>query len=473
MTETTNTAPSPIPRFRLPAGVGWTLKLLLILFLLVPALIALALITSMVRDRENFERDAIRDIAERWGGEQRIAGPFLTLTCTDTFTRREEREGLPDVIRMVEDRETYSFTAESVDLSVDLAPESRRRGLFQAIVYSATAQVDATFASKAALEERLPKPRGSRDCAFEETLVSMGVSDAKRLSGAIELAFAGSKAPARPQSKAPKATSSGFHGEFDLSAADAGTSLALSTTFDLKGSRLFTATPTGRVFDFALGGAWADPGFTGPFAATYEPQDDRFDASWSLTDIAHGVPDYWLESSSAGNLGFVAVGAELIQTMRPYKQLDRATKYGLLFFFVLMGFYFFSEVLSRRRLHPIQYATVLVPAAMFYILLLALSEHIGFTWAYVVAAAGTVGSLVMYSSATLGSLRRAVMMGGLIALLYTYLYFLLRLESYAFIVGAIGLFLMMVGLMALTRRIDCYALSSPGDTAAKKATDQA
>ena len=164
-TETTNTAPSPIPRFRLPAGVGWTLKLLLILFLLVPALIALALITSMVRDRENFERDAIRDIAERWGGEQRIVGPFLTLTCTDTFTHREEREGLADVIRTVEDRDTYSFTAESVDLSVDLAPESRRRGLFQAIVYSATAEVDATFASKAALEERLPKPRGSRDCA--------------------------------------------------------------------------------------------------------------------------------------------------------------------------------------------------------------------------------------------------------------------------------------------------------------------
>ena len=49
-------------------------------------------------------------------------------------------------------------------------------------------------------------------------------------------------------------------------------------------------------------------------------------------------------------------------------------------------------------------------------------------------------------------------MGIILSALYGYLYLLLRLEDYALVAGALGLFVMLATVMFLTRKIDWYEL---------------
>jgi len=91
---------------------------------------------------------------------------------------------------------------------------------------------------------------------------------------------------------------------------------------------------------------------------------------------------------------------------------------------------------------------------LFFVLLLAFAEVIGFTPAYIVAAGAIAGLNTAYSAAVLGSWRRAGFIGGLLAGLYAVLYILLSLEAYSLLIGSLLLFAALAGVMYATRRID-------------------
>ena len=52
---------------------------------------------------------------------------------------------------------------------------------------------------------------------------------------------------------------------------------------------------------------------------------------------------------------------------------------------------------------------------------------------------------------------------GALTTLYGYLYMLLRLEDYALLAGALGLFAMQGAVMFLTRRVDWFGLKIESD----------
>ena len=58
----------------------------------------------------------------------------------------------------------------------------------------------------------------------------------------------------------------------------------------------------------------------------------------------------------------------------------------------------------------------------------------------------------------LGRLLSGVLFGLGIALLYGLLYVLLQMEQNALVIGSVGLFAALAVVMALTRRVDWYAL---------------
>jgi inner membrane protein len=151
-------------------------------------------------------------------------------------------------------------------------------------------------------------------------------------------------------------------------------------------------------------------------------------------------------------------GVTLFQPVDSYAKTGRTTKYGILFLFLTFAVYFLFEILGRIRVHPFQYLLVGFALCLFYLLLLSLSEHIGFGTAYLLASAGTVGLIAVYSGSVLGSLGRAAAIGAGLAGLYSYLYVLLQLEDYALLLGSLGLFGLLSAAMVLTRRVDWYAV---------------
>ena len=153
-----------------------------------------------------------------------------------------------------------------------------------------------------------------------------------------------------------------------------------------------------------------------------------------------------------------------MQPVDIYHQGERAVKYGVLFIVMTFVIAFLWEVTSGVIVHPVQYLFIGAALCIFYLLLLAVSEHVGFDAAYLVAAAANIALIAWYWTwVSRGGLRNGLVMGGALTALYAYLYLLLRLEDYALAAGALGLFALLACVMYLTRRVDWYHLRVGSD----------
>jgi inner membrane protein len=106
--------------------------------------------------------------------------------------------------------------------------------------------------------------------------------------------------------------------------------------------------------------------------------------------------------------------------------------------------------------HPVQYLLIGVALTTFYVVLLALSEQIGFGFAYLAAAAAVVTIVAGYAGAVLRARRAGLNLGALLALVYALLYGLIVSEQYSLLMGALALLAIVAALMYLTRKVDWY-----------------
>ncbi|MNG09274.1 Inner membrane protein CreD [compost metagenome] len=130
----------------------------------------------------------------------------------------------------------------------------------------------------------------------------------------------------------------------------------------------------------------------------------------------------------------------------------------MLFIALTFAGFFLFEILKNLSVHPIQYALVGAALALFYLLLLSLSEHLGFGLAYLLSAGACVLLIGFYLSHVLHSLLRAMGFALGLAVLYGMLYGLLSAEDYALLMGSLLLFGLLGVFMVLTRRLDWYSV---------------
>ena len=222
--------------------------------------------------------------------------------------------------------------------------------------------------------------------------------------------------------------------------------------------------PFGRETSVSLRSNWPHPSFQGNWLpAKRAVTDHGFEASWSIPFLGRNYPQAWNDGTSMSEtVAASKFGLDLITPVDEYRMAERSTKYAGLFILLTFATIWLIEVLARLRVHPIQYLLVGAAMCLFFLLELALSEHLGFAPAYAVASVAVVGLIASYSLAALHSPRRAGVVGGLVAALYAYLYVLLKNEDYALLIGSVGLFLMLAAVMYLTRRIDWHAAGRSG-----------
>lgn len=139
-----------------------------------------------------------------------------------------------------------------------------------------------------------------------------------------------------------------------------------------------------------------------------------------------------------------------------YRLVDRVLKYAILFISLTFIAFFLTEIIYQLKLHPIQYLLIGLGLAEFYLLLLALMEHIGFLWAYIIAAVMTILLISLYSYFILKNKRGGVLIAILLAFIYSYLFAVLNLETYALLSGALLLFVVLSGVMFITRNLNWY-----------------
>jgi inner membrane protein len=424
-------------------------KTLLVGLLSLLLLIPLGMIQGTVRERQAYREEAVAAVAESFAGPQSLAGPVLVLDYVDEVDvpGRDSRGAAITTVERSKHRLRY-FPA---DLAVEgvLRPAVRRRGLHEVRVYELQADAVARF------DLRVPATPANVRRRFEVPHLGIGVADVRGLVGTPRLRVDG-RALALTQGVAGEADGSGVQAA--LAPVAAGERLRFEARFSavLGGTESLSIAPVADANHIRLRSSWPHPQFAGRFL----PRERRIDAKgflarWDLSSLAAGTQQQY----AAGKpLDMLTVS--LVDPVNVYSQADRATKYGLLFVLLTFVGFFMFELLKSLRIHPIQYALVGLALAIFFLLLLGLSEHIAFGWAYLASSLACIGLLGAYTAAILRSARRGLGFAATLGLLYAALYGLLVSEDNALVLGALMLFAILATLMLVTRKVDWYAQAS-------------
>lgn len=421
-----------------------TVRLLLIALLSLAFAIPLLLVYGIVSERQGYGEHARREIAAAWSGPQTVAGPALvsSLECDYLDAERERHRS----------RWVSVSLPESLEGRGEVRTERRSRGIFEALLYTATIDLNG--------ELELVHP-GEPNVACVgplrvESWIAFGVTDPRGVDELSPLRLDGREHPWQVGTGLSGAWAHGARTPVTLPAPGApGRRVAFATRLVVRGSERLDLLPVGRETRVALGGDWPSPGFQGAYLpATREVRADGFAADWRVSALARTFPARWWGETPPSGLGEAGFGVALVLPVDGYQRSERALKYGLLVVVLTFLAFFLFEIGAELQLHVVQYGLVGAALCVFYLLLLSLAEHLGFDAAYLAAAAATVGLISAYALAILRGGRRAAGFGALLAALYAGLYALLVSEDFALLVGSASLFAVLALLMWRTRHVD-------------------
>ena len=431
-------------------------------------LIPLMMVYALVNDRQVQSATAQESITSGWGGEQIISGPVLVIPYIDEAVETEVVNGQSRT-RTVQVRRELFVSPIKQTISTALAPDVKRYSIYRSVIYQAEAQGSASFE----LTEDFTRTGVERDqLLLEQAELRFGVTDPRGLTDGTKVIANGQPLVLHPGNGPASTRGSGFSTAFDWSAE---APLSVSWQYGLRGSRSIALVPRGGETEWTITSPWQHPSFIGSFRPdNSEISAEGFTAKYEgITNLALGESLVNLRDASPphivapGEYAYNPVEAEgssgqqakaaavrLIEPVDLYSQVDRSVKYGFLFIgFTFIAFFMF-DVVAGAKVASAEYLLTGVGLVLFFVLLLAFSEVVGFTWAYLVASAAIIGLLTAYSAAVLGGWRRAWMIGAMLAGLYATLYVLLSLEAWSLMIGSVLLFLALAAVMFATRNIE-------------------
>jgi inner membrane protein len=446
-------------------------KFFLICFLILLLLIPLLMVIALVSEREGRANSVQSDVARTWGGAQQISGPFIAVPY---MVRVVTQDGEKRIEQMQERRAI--FLPEDLSINGKAASSVLHRSIFDVNVFTANLTLEGRFLTP----DMADVDPNAASVRWRDAVLVLAVSDVSGLKEAATVQLNGSETLSfAPSVGVPSAFTNGIHaklgGAASVSAGDAPLKpFTFRADLVFTGSQVLTFAPAARETKVALSSDWPHPSFTGSFLPVERSVSDQgFTASWRVPHLARSVPHAWMLGSDAGleRFGQHQFGVTFYQPVDFYDYVSRAVKYGILFLAVGFMGVFVLELLSTKRVHAVQYLFVGLAMVFFYVLLLSLSEHTGFTIAYIVASAATGGMLSLYTGKVLESRISGLLILVLFAVLYGLLYLILTLEDYALLAGALLGFVALTAVMFATLRVDWSGLGARAvETEAPKAS---
>lgn len=432
-----------------------TAKAALIGVIVVLLLVPLAMLGSVVTERSGLREQAYQRVAEGWGGELTVGGPMIIVPTRRTVVLEDNK------VRVVRS-DVYLLPARlSADVDVKLDPQPRYVGIYAVPVYLSTLRLQGEF-DFATLQPLVQEP--GVEYLWSQSRLRVPLDTVRSLREIKHANFAGQQVKLGP---AGPGLYRGIEAHVDLSERHQKPGATFDFGTVIAGSRAVSMLPLGSVTTVKLTSDWPHPSFQGSFLPVERTIDDQgFQARWQVLELNRSYGQAWREGEvSEQALAQSAFGVSLFQPVDIYQRAERAVKYAVLFIALTFLTFFAWEQVTRNRLHPLQYLLVGLALSMFYLLLIALSEHIAFATAYVVAAAALVLLIGLYLAGALHSAQRGVVAGGAMTLVYGLLYMLVLSEDYSLLLGSIILFVALAAVMLATRHIDWYQLkpAEPSD----------
>ncbi|EPG6775700.1 cell envelope integrity protein CreD [Klebsiella pneumoniae] len=412
----------------------------------------LMMVRELINERADYRNEVVDAIEQSTSGSQKLAGPLIAIPITETLTRMENQKEVNYQRSWV-----YYWLPESLAVAGKQTVESRRVGIYSGQVWHNVLQIKASFDPL-----RLAALRKTNIVLGQPRLV-VSVGDARGI-GAIHAPEVNGNVLSVEPGLGISGDGAGIHMPMPALAED-NKPLEIAFSLDLNGTGEFSLVPLGRNSELQLASNWPHPGFLGSFLPTQrEVSAAGYRAHWQSSWFANDMGSYFKDDMEIPWSRLPAFSADVMSLADQYQLTDRATKYAILLIGLTFMAFFVFESLTRRPLHPMQYLLVGLSLVLFYLVLLALSEHIGFTAAWLAASLSGAVMNGIYLQAVLRGWRNSLLFVAALLLLDGVMWFLLHSEDSALLLGTGVLALALSVLMFLTRRVDWYALSLPKGT---------
>lgn len=420
-------------------------KVIVVAVLIAVMLLPINLVRSLVEEREGNQKAVQDEISQKWSGVQTISGPVLVLPIQSGADKNQN--GITNYAYFLPD----SFNVEG-----NIKTEERFRTLFKALVYQSNLHVSGTFSLPDYAKLNIKPEQVMWDKAF----VLIGITYLQGIKNKIVFNVNGKPQIVQPGINNNSFVSAGVTVEIPLDPAI--NSYDFNFELALNGSEGLYFNPVGKESTIHLKSPWNTVSFDGNFLPTERTVNkDGFDAKWDIFDYNRNYVQMWIGDNDV--LKSSTLGVDMKLPVDKYQMTMRSVKYAIMFIVLTFVVFFLVELLSRKRIHPVQYLLVSSGLVIFYVLLLAISEHLSFGLSYLISCSATTTLIASYSITMFRNAKQATMMGLFLAGLYTYLYIILQLENLSLLFGAIGLFVALAIVMFVLRRVNWYNDNNESD----------
>ncbi len=434
-------------------------KAAVIFGLIIILMIALSMTSDVISERSRFKQDAKYNIAKSWTGEQKLIGPILVIPYHVEYSKTVwDKELKKDVVVTSIVKQKHYMSPDQLFIDGAAETKMRYRGMYAVPVYLSKLAIRGRFSNQELLDKI---NKVYKVVSWGQPYVSIYINDIRGIPLRPEFIWQDQHLPFISGTKLAGAEQ-GMHALLPNLDVETEKDYAFSFSLELRGMESLSFAAVGMDTEVKLKSDWPHPSFTGAYLPEQrEINADGFSAIWRVSSFSSNIAQQLshCENKNCGQLLNNNFGVSLIQPVDVYQQSERSIKYAILFISLTFIAFWVFEIIKKLTIHPIQYLLVGFALSIFYLLLISLSEHIAFLWAYFIAATACTGLLGFYLAGIMRSIRVSVFFTGIIALLYAVLYVIICLENTALLMGSGLLFISLAILMTITRKIDWYSIS--------------
>lgn len=416
------------------------IKISVIAVLTLLMLIPVNMVKSLIIEREGNKASVQEEISDKWGGQQRLVGPILVLPYKTSVV-----EGNPVYVKYA------YFLPDEYNVEGAIKPEERSRGIYQILGYQSAMQIKGKFSFPDYGKLNL----STDQIQWEDAFLLVGIPALQGIKNKIGFNVNGKSLEILASVAENDLIKSGLTVKMPLNPADIEDAYNFNFDLILNGTNGLYFAPIGKHTSIHMKSEYKTVTFIGDFLPNSRKIDESgFDAQWEIFDYNRNYAQMWIGQNPVINSSLL--GVDLLLPVDQYQKTMRSAKYAIMFIALTFLVFFMVELLNRKRIHPVQYLLVSFALVLFYSLLLALSEYIGFEWSYLVSALAIISLISAYSYSIFKSKKQTFFMGIFLCALYVFLYVILQLEDMALLLGSAGLFIILAIVMYLSRKVDWY-----------------
>lgn len=408
----------------------------LIMVLLIPA----GMIRNLIHERSSLRNSVVSEISYKWGNQQTIAGPIITIPYK-TYYKQDKK--------IVESIHYAHFLPENLNIDGKLNPEIRYRGIYKVVVYNSVLKFAGNFTKPDFSDWKIK----DSDILWDDATLSIRIPDMRGIKDNIKISWNKETYDVNPGINNQNQNYTGVSTIIKFNDSD---NYDFNFTLDLNGSENLNFIPIGKETNISINSNWINPSFEGSFLPyKREITENGFTANWKVLHLNRSYPQKWI--GEAYSIDESSFGVKLLLPVDHYQKSLRSVKYAIMFISLTFLVFFFTEILNKKRIHPIQYLLVGLGLSIFYSLLVSLSEQVSFNLAYFIASISIISLITVYAHSIFKNKKLTLIIALVLVVLYGFLFTILQLQDFSMLLGSIGLFIALAIVMYLSKKIDWYS----------------